>query len=127
MDDLKSAVRARLIELAGERRTASYHDLADMAGVAPPRRIQRLTGLLEALVREDHAAGRPLLAACAVSRAQNAIPGPGFFQLLRALGRYRGADRGAEAAVAHGAELRAAWDYWGGRPTDNRSWENTPS
>ena len=127
MDDLENAVRARLIELAAERRTASYHELADLAGVAPPRRIQRLTGLLEALIREDHAAGRPLLAACAVGRAQNGVPGPGFFQLLRALGRYRGADRGAEAAAGHRAELLAAWDYWGGRPAANRSRENTPS
>jgi hypothetical protein len=110
---LSATVRACLLQLAAERRTASYSDLADMAGVPAPHRIHRLTLLLEDLIREDHAAGRPLLAACAVSRAQNGIPGPGYFQLLGALGRYRGADRGAEAAECHDAELRAAWDYWG--------------
>ncbi len=120
MDELLPVVRACLMRLAAERRTATYHELAAMAGVPPPHRIHRLTLMLEELVREDHAAGRPLLAACAVSRAQNGIPGPGHFQLLRELGRYRGADRGAPAAACHAAELSAAWDYWGGRSTGNR-------
>lgn len=120
MDELSHVVRTCLMRLAAERRTASYQDLATMAGVPPPHRIHRLTQLLEDLIREDHAAGRPLLAACAVSRAQNGIPGPGFFQLLQALGRYRGADRGAEAAACHEAELRAAWDFWGRRPAGDR-------
>jgi len=120
MAELSAAVRAGLLKLAAERRTASYSDLADLAGVPPPHRIHRLTLLLEDLIREDHAAGRPLLAACAVSRAQNGIPGPGYFQLLAALGRYQGADRGPEAAACHDAELRAAWDYWGRGPANAR-------
>lgn len=120
MDELSHVVRACLMRLAAERQTASYHDLAVMAGVPPPHRIHRLTQLLENMIREDHAAGRPLLAACAVSRAQNGIPGPGFFQLLQTLGRYRGADRGAEAAACHEAELRVAWDFWGRVPAGDR-------
>ena len=121
MAEFAAAVRACLLRLAAERRTASYRDLADLAGLPPPHRIHRLTLLLEDLIREDHAAGRPLLAACAVSRAQNGIPAPGYFQLLAALGRYRGADRGAEAAACHDAELRAAWDYWGRTATAERN------
>lgn len=116
MDELLPVVRACLTRLAAQRRTATYHELAAMAGVPPPQRIHRLTMLLEDMIREDHAAGRPLLAACAVSRAQNGIPGPGFFHLLEALGRYHGTDRGLEAAACHQAELAAAWDYWGSRP-----------
>ena len=115
MDELHGVVRACLVRLAGERRTATYDELATLAGVPPPHRIHALTLLLEDLIREDHAAGRPLLAACAVSRAQNGIPGPGYFQLLQALGRYRGPDRGGEAAACHRAELQAAWDYWGAK------------
>lgn len=120
MAELSAVVRACLLQLAAERRTASYRDLADMAGVPPPHRIHRLTLLLEDLIREDHAAGRPLLAACAVSRARNGIPGPGYFQLLGALGRYWGAERGAEAAACHNAELLAVWDYWGRGSADER-------
>ena len=125
-DDSHRTLRACLLRLASERRTATYHELATLATVPPPHRIHSLTLQLEDLIREDHAAGRPLLAACAVGRAQNGIPGPGFFQLLRELGRYGGGDRGAEAAACHGAELEAAWDYWGGgstgggRPSEGR-------
>ena len=115
MQSLHATLRACLTRLAEERRTASYNELATLAGVPPPHRIHTLTLLLEELIREDHAAGRPLLAACAVSRAQNGVPGPGYFQLLHALGRYEGPDRGTEAAACHRAELAAAWDYWGGR------------
>ena len=116
-DDSHRTLRACLLGLAGERRTTTYNELATMAAVPPPHRIHSLTLLLEDLIREDHAAGRPLLAACAVSRAQNGIPGPGYFQLLRALGRYDGPDRGAAAAACHRAELEAAWDYWGSEST----------
>ena len=124
MDELHRVVRTCLLRLAGERRTATYQELATMAAVPPPHRIHNVTLLLEDLIREDHAAGRPLLAAGAVSRAQNGIPGPGYFQLLQALGRYRGADRGAGAAACHSAELHAVWDYWGGQSTgDGRGGE----
>ena len=71
----------------------------------PPHAIHKLTLALEDLVREDHAAGRPLLAAVAVSRTGNGIPGRGFFQLLSELGRYAGPDRGPVAEAAHAAEL----------------------
>ncbi|MDX1575805.1 MAG: hypothetical protein R3285_06410 [Kiloniellales bacterium] len=113
MDERHRVVRECLLRLAAERRTATYHELAALAAIPPPQRIHRLTLLLEDLIRDDHAAGRPLLAACAVGRAQNGIPGRGFFQLLRDLGRYGGSDRGAEAVACHGAELEAAWEYWG--------------
>lgn len=113
MDERHAIVRACLLRLAAERRTATYHELADQAALAPPHRIHSLTLVLEDLIRDDHAAGRPLLAACAVGRAQNGIPGRGFFRLLQDLGRYRGGDHGPEAVAWHEAELRAAWDYWG--------------
>ncbi len=127
MDDSRRTLRTCLLRLAAERRTATYHELADLAGVPPPHRIHSLTLLLEDLVREDHAAGRPLIAASAVSRAQNGIPGRGFFQLLQGLGRYRGSDRGAEAAACHDAELKAAWDFWGDYWGEGASGDGRPS
>ena len=71
---------------------------------------------MEQLIREDHSAGRPLLAALAVSRAQKGMPGRGFFQLLTELGRYRGPDQGAEAAAHHAREREAARVHWAARP-----------
>ena len=108
-------LRRALVEVARAGGTITYRDLAARIGLAGPHRIRRLTVALEDLVREDHAAGRPLLAAVAVGRARGGIPGPGFFQLLAGLGRDPGPDRGPQAAAAHTAELEAVWARWRGR------------
>ena len=91
-------------------RPIGYLALAGRLARPGPQRIHRLTHALEVLVRRDHAAGRPLLAALAVGRS--GIPGRGFFQLLRELGRHQGADQGAAAADCHARELAAALAYW---------------
>ena len=115
---LIEALRRELIACAKAGETVTYQDLAWRVPMPGPHAIHRLTILLETLVREDHAAGRPLLAALAVSRAQRGadgrgIPGRGFFQLLSELGRYDGPDQGPEAAAHHAEELRTALDHWG--------------
>ena len=118
-DDAKliADLRRALIACARAGETASYRDLAQRIGFPGPHVIHRLTLLLEDMVREDHAAGRPLLAALAVSRAQGGIPGRGFFQLLAELGRHEGADQDPEATACHARELAAALAYWGTHST----------
>jgi len=91
--------------------TILYRDLARAADIPAPHSIYKTTLALEALVRADHAAGRALLAAVAVGKA--GLPGPGFFQLLRALGRYDGPDRGAVAETGHRAELADVYAAYG--------------
>ena len=113
-------LRQALVACALVGETITYRDLAQRVAFPGPHAIHRLTLLLEEMTRADHAAGRPLLAALSVSRAQGGIPGRGFFQLLGELGRYEGPDRGAEAAACHARELDAAIAYWrgGGAPVD---------
>jgi hypothetical protein len=113
-DDAKliADLRQALIACARSGATVSYRDLAQRVDFPGPHVIHRVTLLLEAMVREDHAAGRPLLAALAVSRAQDGIPGRGFFQLLTDLGRYDGADQGPAAAACHAHEMAAALAFW---------------
>ncbi|WP_119167598.1 hypothetical protein [Algihabitans albus] len=110
---LKLELRRLLTEVARRRETLRYADLARAAQVPAPHTIHKTVDLLEDLMREDHAAGRPLLSALAVSRRDDATPAPGFFQLLTELGRYAGAERGPQAVAAHRAELEAAWTWWG--------------
>lgn len=110
---LQTRLHAILTDLARKRVCVTYRDLAALAAVPPPHSIHKLTLALEDLIREDAAAGRPLLAALAVSRGPAALPGRGFFALLRELGRYQGPDSGAEAAAYHGAEVERAWNHWG--------------
>ena len=109
---LQARLRDLLQDLARRRACVTYLELATLAEVPAPHRIHTLTLALEALIREDAAAGRPLLAARAVSRGANGVPGRGFFQLLRELGLYRGEDSGAEAAARHAAELERVWRHW---------------
>jgi hypothetical protein len=113
---LTETLRATLQACAAAGETIAYRDLAARVDFPGPHTIHRLTLLLENLVREDHADGRPLLAALAVSRAQGGIPGRGFFQLLAELGRYAGADQGPEAAAQHARELATALAYWSEPP-----------
>lgn len=116
-EKLTAALRRELIACATSGETVTYQDLARRVAFPGPHAIHRLTALLEAMIRGDHAAGRPLLAALAVSRAQRgpdgkSIPGRGFFQLLTELGRYDGPDQGPDAAAQHARELAAAVAHW---------------
>lgn len=111
-DRLIESLRRALTACALEGRTITYRELAQQVAFPGPHTIHRLTLLLEGMVRADHAAGRPLLAALAVSRAQGGIPGRGFFQLLSELGRYDGPDQGPQAAAWHSKELEAAIAHW---------------
>ena len=109
-------LRRALLDCVGAGETVTYSELAARVDFPGPHRIHRLTELLEFMVREDHAAGRPLLAALAVSRSQHGSPGRGFFQLLAELGRYDGPEQGPEGAAAHAAEMKAAVAFWRDEP-----------
>jgi hypothetical protein len=103
-------------ELLGQVRTgvpATYKELADRLALAPPRTIHRVTEALEHLMDEDAAAGRPLLAAFAVSKARSGLPARGFFLKAQALGFFSGDPEGREAFEFHAQELRRALRFHG--------------
>jgi hypothetical protein len=114
-------LRRVLRECAKVGTTLNYRDLVSKANVPPPHSIHKTTLALEDLIREDHTAGRPLLAALAVSRGNVNMPGHGFFHLLVELGRYEGPDRGPQAQEAFDRELQAALRYWGEPETESDS------
>ena len=107
--ELADRLRPILAASAGRHATLTYLELAQAAGVAPPRAIHRVTLALERLMREDHAAGRPLLAAVAVSAKRGGTPAPGFFRLAAELGVYFGPERGPQAALFHAMELERVY------------------
>ncbi|MET4805748.1 hypothetical protein [Limibacillus sp. MBR-115] len=112
-DGLNTSLRETLMGLARCRRTITYRDLAIVANVPSPCAIHSITVALEQMIREDAAAGRPLLAALVVSRSQPGLPGKGFFQLISELGLYDGPDHGAAAIEYHQEEVEMACAYWG--------------
>jgi len=84
--DLAKRLRELLMSLPGERLPITYQQAAEALGLAPPQTIRRVAQALETLMREDVAAGRPLIAALVVSRRGD-LPRQGFFDLAVALGR----------------------------------------
>ncbi len=100
-------LRALLEPVAARGDTLTYQQVARSLGLQPPNTIHRVSVALEALMDEDAAAERPLLAAVVVSRNRGGLPAPGFFAKAQALGRYTGPETGGEAAAWHASERRA--------------------
>ena len=86
------------------RRTVTYAELAEAAGIPAPQRIHKLTGWLETLMESDRALGRPPRAAVVVSRTDG-LPGRGFFEKLEELGH---ADTGDPQSL-HAYLLNELW------------------
>ena len=103
---LKDRLREELLEQARTGLPVTYKELADRLELSPPHTIHRITEALEQLMEEDVAAGRPLLAAFAVSKARPGIPARGFFLKARALGVFSGDPAEQEALDFHARELR---------------------
>jgi hypothetical protein len=107
-EDALARLRAALRPVAAMGARLTYAQAAQAMGFGPPGAIARLTGLLERLMEQDAAAGRPFLAAVVAGRARGGLPGPGFFETAERLGRLPpGADAAARAAF-HAAEAAAA-------------------
>jgi Fe-S cluster biogenesis protein NfuA len=85
--DLADRLRAYLAGLGSEDAPVSYGKLARSFGLWAPGSIRRITRALEITMREDAAANRPFIAARAVSRGTERLPGRGFFDLARDLDR----------------------------------------
>ena len=64
----------------------TYQAVATALGLTPPGTIQRVAAALEQTMREDVAAGHPMIAALVISRADD-MPRRGFFDLAVALNR----------------------------------------
>ena len=90
-------LKARLAELAALGQTITYGDLArEMALPAPA--IQTLTIMLENLMEQDAAAGRPFLAAMLEGRLGDGLPSLGFFEKAAELDANQTSDPGAFVA-----------------------------
>lgn len=95
--DLAPRLRELLEGLPHAAVPITYQQAAEALGLTPPGTIRRVAQALEALMREDVAAGRPMIAALVVSRRGD-LPRQGFFEVAVALGRFPGDAARHEAA-----------------------------
>jgi hypothetical protein len=109
---LAARTRALLRGTAPAELPVTYRALARTLALAPPLTIHQLTCALEVLMREDVAAGVPMIAALVTSRWRDGLPAPGFFELAARLGRHDGTATGPVAQAFHAREFAAALAHW---------------
>lgn len=85
-DPLVGQIRQHLEGLPDEEPLISYGKLARALGFWAPGSIAKVTKALEVTMREDAAKSAPFIAARAVNRGEDRLPGKGFFELAQALG-----------------------------------------
>ena len=110
---LKDILRQSLIDCARTGHPATYKQLADRLALAPPNTIRCIAEALEELIDEDAAAGRPLIAALAISKTSSGMPAAGFFINVASLGLFTGGATGPEAGAFHARELERALSFYG--------------
>jgi Fe-S cluster biogenesis protein NfuA len=101
--DLATRLRDYLEALRPDAAPIAYGALARALGLWAPGSVGKVTRALETTMREDAAASRPFIAARAVSRGRDGLPGKGFFDLARALSR--GPWDGEDEASFHDREM----------------------
>ncbi|MFT4700761.1 MAG: Fe-S cluster biogenesis protein NfuA [Yoonia sp.] len=84
-EKLADQVRQYLQNLAEDEVPIAYGKLARALGHWAPGSIGKLTKALELTMREDALTATPFIAARAVSRGADKLPGKGFFELAHAL------------------------------------------
>lgn len=84
---LAERIRHHLEGLPPERLPITYGQLARGLGMYLPGSVRKVTGALEFTMREDMVTDRPFIAARVVGRGADRMPGRGFFDLARSLGR----------------------------------------
>jgi Fe-S cluster biogenesis protein NfuA len=105
-DDIPLAERLRqyLEALPPSDPTVSYGTLTRALGFWRPGSVRKVTQALEDTMRDDAGAGQPFIAARAIGRASDGLPGKGFFDLARDLSRGPRDDETERAF--HARELR---------------------
>ena len=106
--ELSNRVRAHLEGLADDEVPITYGALARVLGLWAPGSIAKVTRALETTMREDAAANRPFIAARAVGRGRDKLPGKGYFELAQAFAR--GPLDGESEADHHSKELRRVYE-----------------
>jgi len=102
-------ILSKLVQKAEERATLRYSDLAELMGIKPRGTYMgvQVGQALDEICEDEVRLGRPMLSAVVVGYRGG--PGPGFYQLARALGRLSAED---DERGFWEAELEAVYNVW---------------
>lgn len=105
---INAAVYAKLIQVAKERKTITYSQLASVADVTVESRdeLKTVGFILDAIADQELAAGRPLLPIVVVSGTTN-MPGGGLFKYAK-----RKKLQKTDDMTFFATELNRVYAYW---------------
>ncbi|MHB9036591.1 MAG: hypothetical protein ACYC64_07980 [Armatimonadota bacterium] len=103
----------RLISVARLQTTISYGDVANLMDIdlRNPEGRAEISRILGEVSSKEVQSGRPMLSAVVIYKDEF-LPGPGFFELARTLGRF---EDGGDKLHFYIEELRRVYEYWSGR------------
>ena len=107
---MKEQIRDMLIKAAKNRKVVHYAEVGKLLNFSmdnPSHRVE-LGSILGEISTEEHESERPLLSAVVVHR-EDYLPGEGFFNLARELGKQR-PDEDNDTFYAN--ELKRVFDAW---------------
>ena len=101
-----------LVKAARHRGSATYQELADLIGlpVTGDYMGSELGHLLGAISEDQHRLNKPLLSAVAVK--VDGLPGKGFFDLAKNLGKYSGSADRDQQHLFWETEIKQVYDLW---------------
>lgn len=110
-DQAKHEMRQRLIAVARAQDVIPYSKLVDnVAAVKFEAHDQRLFHMLAEISSEEDAEGRGMLSVVVVHKHGDMLPGPGFFELAKSLGRDT-----SDIVTCWVEELQKVHSHWNAR------------
>ena len=117
--DMKQVIYDELCRVAkANNEIAYYSELARLAGLDMSSVVDRnrLSDILGEINTEEDGAGRPMLSAVALLKAENR-PGVGFWNIAEHLGHYSGGKDEDAQYKFWSLELKKVYAYWKAQPS----------
>ncbi len=111
---MNETVYEKLKEIARARSVIPYQQVGNLIGLdmTNEEHRYRIGQLLDEINRTLASEDKPMISAVVVRR-ESSIPGSGFFQCARNLGKLTGPDDEDTRLRFFRDELQAVYDYWG--------------
>ena len=110
---INEALYVQLQEVAGNESLTTYQEAGDVVELDMDNPLDRNTiaAMLDEINKYEASQGRPMLSAVVVHAGEDNMPGRGFFECARGLGKPVSRDRLAEIGF-WAKEVRRVYEYW---------------
>ncbi len=115
---MKETIRDRLIEVAKNRMVVFYAEIGELLDFSMdnPHHRRELGRILGEISTDEDRSGSPLLSAIVVHK-DNHLPGKGFFELARELGKLK---PGEDNDAFYASELKSVFEEWSSKKSTTK-------